>query len=80
MDDGIFILKNYGKVKFCIKETMSKKKITRNKLSKLTGCTYNVIDRYYKGNITRVDLDVLAKICFVLECNVSDIIQYENDK
>lgn len=76
MSDGIFILKNYGKVKIDIKTIMKKKNITRNKLSDLTGATYNVINRYYNGDISRIDLDVLARICFVLECNISDILKY----
>lgn len=77
MSDGIFILKNYGKVKIDIKKIMKKKNITRNKLSDLTGATYNVINRYYNGDISRIDLDVIARICFVLECNISDILKYE---
>jgi len=77
MDTGIFILKNYGKVKINIKSIMKKKKITRNKLSALTGATYNVINRYYNSDITRLDLDVLARICYVLECDISDILKYE---
>ena len=56
---------------------MDKKNITRNKLSVLTGATYNVINRYYNNDISRVDLDVLARICYVLECNVSDVLEYE---
>lgn len=80
MDNGIFILRNYGKIKFNIKDIMKKRNITRNKLSKLTGATYNVINRYYNNDITRLDLDVLAKICYVLDCQVSDIISYEKDK
>lgn len=53
------------------------KNITRNRLSVLTGTTYNVINRYYNNDISRVDLDVLARICYVLECNVSDVLEYE---
>ena len=45
MNVGIYELKNYGKIKVNIKDVMVKKNITRNKLSKLTGCTYNVIER-----------------------------------
>ena len=56
---------------------MKKKNITRNKLSVLTGTDYNVINRYYNNNITRLDLDILARICFVLDCNVNDIIEYK---
>lgn len=77
MENGIFVLRNYGKIKINIKTIMDKKSITRNKLSVLTGATYNVINRYYNNDISRVDLDVLARICYVLECNVSDVLEYE---
>lgn len=78
MDNGIFVLKNYGEVKINIKQVMKEKNITRNKLSVLTGATYNVINRYYNSDISRIDLDVLARICYVLDCKISDILQYEN--
>lgn len=77
MDNGIFILKNYGRIKVNIKEIMKEKNVTRNKLSVLTGATYNVINRYYNNSISRVDLDVLARICYVLDCDIKDIIEYE---
>ena len=77
MENGIFLLRNYGKIKINIKKIMDVKKITRNRLSVLTGATYNVINRYYNNDISRVDLDVLARICYVLECNVSDFLEYE---
>ena len=77
MENGIFVLRNYGKIKIDIKTIMDKKNITRNKLSVLTGATYNVINRYYNNDISRVDLDVLARICYVLECNVSDVLENE---
>ncbi len=77
MDNGIFVLRNYGKVKINIKPIMKEKNITRNKLSVLTGATYNVINRYYNSDISRIDLDVLARICYVLDCDVADILEYE---
>ena len=75
--NGIFNLKNYGKVEFNIKDIMKEKGITRNRLSVLTGATYDVITRYYNNDITRLDLDVLARICYVLDCEISDIIIYK---
>lgn len=77
MNKGIFDLRNYGKIEFNIKKIMKEKGITRNKLSVLTGATYNVINRYYNSDISRLDLDVLARICYVLDCKVSDIIEYK---
>ncbi len=76
MNTGIYELKNYGEIKLNIQDVMKKKNITRNKLAKLTGCTYNVIERYYTSEIARVDLDVLARICYVLECKVTDVLEY----
>ena len=52
--------------------------ITRNHLQTLTGIKYGVIDRYYKAKkVERVDLDFIAKVCFVLDCQVEDLLEYE---
>ncbi len=74
---SIFEMKEYGKICIVIKSEMEKSKITRNKLAKLTGARYDVINRYYNNSIERMDLDVLARICFVLGCEISDILKYE---
>jgi len=44
----------------------------------VTGIRYDVIDRYYKEKVTRIDLENLARICYALECNLKDILDYEN--
>jgi len=80
MDNGIFNLKDYGGIVITLKEVMEQKGMTRNKLANLTGLVYNTIDRYYKYEpkpISSVDLDVLAKICYVLDCEVKDVLRYE---
>ena len=78
MNDGIFTLKEYGHVVITLKEVMDKQNITRNRLASLTGLVYNSINRYYQNApISSVDLDVLAKICFVLNCGVEDLLKYE---
>lgn len=73
----IFIMKDYGKIILKLAEKMDGRNISRNKLAKLIGCKFDVIDRYYNGtSVERVDLDILAKICYVLQCGVSDLIEY----
>lgn len=77
--NSIIDIKEYGKIKIKLSEVMDKKGITRNKMRSLTGVKYEVIDRYYKArNIERVDLDFLAKACFVLNCKIEDLLEYEN--
>lgn len=71
---------DYGRVVIKLDEIMDKYDITRNKLAKVTGIKYSVIDRYYKAdNVERVDLEVLAKVCYVLGCDVGDILEYKVD-
>ncbi|MBQ7876407.1 MAG: helix-turn-helix transcriptional regulator [Clostridia bacterium] len=77
--NSIMNIKQYGKIRIKLSEVMNRKGITRNKMRTLTGVKYEVIDRYYKAeNVERVDLDFLAKACFVLNCSISDLLEYEN--
>lgn len=77
--NSIINIKQYGKIKLKLAEVMDKKGITRNKMRTITGVKYEVIDRYYKAkNIERVDLDFLAKVCYVLDCKIEDLLEYEN--
>ena len=78
MSDGIFTPKEYGRVVITLKDVMDKQNITRNRLASLTGLVYNSVNRYYQNApISSVDLDVLAKICFVLNCDIADVLRYE---
>lgn len=79
MESSIFSMREYGRVIINIKDIMEKRKITRNKLAKLTGATFNVINRYYNNELYRIDLDVIARICYVLDCEIVDIIEYKKE-
>ncbi len=68
----------YGCVKVKLAEILDGRGITRNRLRTLTGVKYEVIDRYYKGiRVELVDLDFLAKVCYVLDCKISDLLEYQ---
>ncbi len=67
----------YGGVRVKLAELLNSRGITRNHLSTLTGIKYNTVDRYYKAdNVEWVDLDFLAKVCYVLDCDISDLLEY----
>ena len=46
------------------------------KLSLLTGIKYEVVSNYCKDIIQRIDNDVLTKICYVLNCSLTDLLTY----
>jgi putative transcriptional regulator len=68
----------YGSVKVKLAEVLNSRGITRNRLRTLTGVKYEVIDRYYQNHVERVDLDFIAKVCYVLNCKVEDLLEYSN--
>ena len=77
MGNSIFVPQNYGKIIFSFRKVMDEKQINRNQLSRRAGIRFEVADRYYNGQIERLDIDVLARVCFVLGCTIADVISYE---
>lgn len=65
------------KIKLC--ELMGREKMTRKKLSELTGIRPNTIGDLYRGDIKKIDLGILDKICKVFDCEISDVIEYIPD-
>ena len=73
-------IRNYGKIILKLSYVMDRCGITRNKLSKITGIKYSIIDRYYKAEkIERVDIDLLARMCCALGCNIDELLEYRPD-
>ncbi|MCI9585539.1 MAG: helix-turn-helix transcriptional regulator [Bacilli bacterium] len=79
-NSSIVVYVEYGSIHFDIKTMMKKRKMTKTQLAKRTGLHHQIIDRYYNNNVTRYDKDVLAKLCFILDCSLSDILYYEKPK
>ena len=42
----------------------------------LVNTRYEVIDKWYKNQVEKIDADILARICFVLRCGVGDLLVY----
>ena len=54
--------------------------LSRNTLASSINARFEVIDKWYNGQVEKIDLDVLARICYVLGCSPSDILIYELTK
>lgn len=68
--------KDYGSIYLKINQLMNERGITISKMVKLSGLHHNVVQRYYHNKTERYDTDVLAKFCYILECDISDVLFY----
>ena len=73
---NIVNISSYGAVSIHLKELMDARNITRYRLAKLAGTRFEVVEKWYSGSVERIDSDVLARFCYILNCDVSDIIKY----
>lgn len=77
VDNNVYVLKNYGKVEITLKDVLEKKDISRNKLCTMIATNYNLVNRYYNNKVIRIDLDIIARMCYALNCEVNDILKYK---
>ncbi len=80
MKKEIYTLNQYGSIEINLREIMDKKNITRNALARAINTRFEVIDKWYSGHVEKIDADVLARICYVLECTPADIIIYKTNE
>ncbi len=66
----------YGTIRIKLDELIENKKISKNKLGHLAEMQRTQINNYCRNEITRLDTDVLARICTVLECNIGDLLEF----
>lgn len=63
-------------IKIHLSRILGEKRWSQAKLSRLTGIRPSTISEIYNEFSERVNLEHLDKICEVLECDISDILEY----
>ena len=66
-------------IKFLVSDWLGKKKMTQKELSDLTGIRPATISALYHDKIKRIEVEQLAKLCEVFDCQPGDLIMYETD-
>ncbi len=69
VDNGYYLFK--------LEQLLYDKNISINKLMRDTNTDYKVIKRLMTGDILRIDILVLARICNYLKCDITDIVEYK---
>ena len=69
-------MEEYGTIRIKLDELIRKAGISKNKLSHKAEMQRSQINNYCNNEITRLDIDVRARICTVLHCEIGDLLEF----
>lgn len=73
-----------GTIHIKLDEMIKKAGISKNKFAQRAEMQRTQLNHFCNNEITRLDTDVLARICTVLDCRIEDILEFippkEDDK
>ena len=69
-------MNEHGKIIIKLDTLLKEKGMTKSKLSHKAEMQRTQINNFCKNKITRLDTDVLARLCFALDCKIEDLIEY----
>lgn len=65
-----------GHIKIKLAELLEKNGLSKNKLSQRAEMERTQLNRYCDGSVTRLDTDVLARLCTALHCEIGDLLEF----
>lgn len=69
-------MNDHGKVIIKLDALLQKTGISKNKLSQRAEMQRSQINHFCRNEITRLDTDVLARMCAVFQCKIEDLLEY----
>ena len=61
---------------FKLEKILNARNISINQLMRDTNTDFKVLKRIITGDLVRIDIIVLARICDYLDCTINDLIEY----
>ncbi len=69
-------MERYGKIKVNLSRLIEEAGISKNKLSQRAEMQRTQLNNYCNNTVTRLDTDVLARLCTVLDCEIGDLLEF----
>lgn len=66
----------FGTIKLHLKELMEERNLSLTKLSFRAEMQRTQLKHYYDGDIQRLDMAVLSRLCYALNCDLNDLLEY----
>ena len=70
---------DYGFVRLKLMDIIHEQNISINKLACRAEMQRTQLKAYMKNEVQRVDLAILARLCYVLDCDITDLLEYQKE-
>lgn len=69
-------METYGTIKIHLEELIKEQGISKNKLCHRAEMQRTQVNHYCNNSVSRLDVDVLARLCTVLDCEIGDLLEF----
>lgn len=69
-------MEKFGSVRIELNALIQKSGISKNKLCQRAEMQRTHLNNYCNNSISRLDIDVLARLCTVLHCELGDLLKF----
>ena len=70
------LMEEWGQVNLRLDEFLKSHNISRSSVSRNAQIHYGQLLKYCRNDMQKVDLNLLARICKTIDCEIGDIIEY----
>lgn len=66
----------FGTIRLHLNELMKERNISINKLSFRAEMRRTQLKKYCRNEVQRLDIAVLSRLCYALDCDLNDLLEY----
>lgn len=67
----------FGNINIKLGELIEEKGFSKNKFAQLAQLQRTQLNKYINNEIVLLNIDVLARMCTVLDCDISDVLDFK---
>ena len=69
-------MNHHGKINIKLEELIRQKGVSKNSVCRDAVMERTQFNKFCNNRITRLDTDVLARLCHALQCDISDLLEF----
>lgn len=69
-------MNDYGYIRIKLNDLIQRETISKNKLCCRAEMQRTQLNRYCKNEVTKLDVDVLARLCTALHCEINELLEF----